>query len=93
MTLVEAREFYAFLQGGPVPKGFTIRARPRLTRNAAFSVIYVLQERYRLIPDNFEACATCDEIFDTHEGGGRNQKSGKFYCDTCLPEPQPAEPK
>lgn len=88
MTLDEARKFYAFLQGGPVPDGFTIRARPRLGRNAAFSIIYVLQEKHRLIPDTFEQCVSCHELFDSAESGDYNEKSGKHYCDSCIPPSQ-----
>jgi hypothetical protein len=86
MTLDEAREFYAFLQGGPPPEGFTLRGRPRLSRSAAFSVLYVLQERYHVIPDTFEQCVICHELFDISESGTYDE-SGKHYCDTCLPSP------
>jgi hypothetical protein len=93
MKLEEAREFYAFLQGGPVPKGFTLCGRPRLSRSAAFSVIYVLQEKHHLIPDTFEQCVTCHELFDSAESGDYDEKTGKHYCDTCSPHPTQTEPR
>jgi hypothetical protein len=68
VNIDEAREFYAFLRGGDPPKGIYVRARPRLSANAAFAVLYVLQERYRLIPDTFEQCEDCKELYDSEEG-------------------------
>jgi hypothetical protein len=68
VTLEEAREFYGFLRGGDAPDGFVIRAKPRLSANAAFSVLYVLQERYRLIPDTIEQCEACKELYDSEAG-------------------------
>lgn len=68
MTLKEAQLFYHFLQGGPPPEGFNLRGRPRLSGRAAFSVIYVLQEKHRLIPDTFEQCGKCRELYDSEYG-------------------------
>jgi hypothetical protein len=76
MTFDEAREFYAFLRDGPPPNGFQIRAKPRLSANAAFSVLYVLQERYRLIPDTIEQCESCKELYDSEAGSCCSANSG-----------------
>ena len=81
MTLVDAQNLYEFLQGGPQPEGFRIRARPRLSPNAAFAVLYVMQEKYRLIPDTFEQCSTCRQLFDSAETGDYNEPTGKHFCD------------
>lgn len=58
---------------------------PRLGKRAAFTVIYVLQERFRLIPDNIEQCDVCLELFDEHEGGCYDSKTGKHLCASCEP--------
>lgn len=85
MTLDEAREFLKFL-GGRGPKGFVLPNRPRLGKRAAFSVLYVLQERFRLVPDTFELCVTCHELFDNEADGYYDAKTGKHYCEACSPE-------
>ena len=86
LTLGEAREFYEILRGGPPPKGFRLGGRPRLSARAAFSVIYVLQEKYGLIPDTFEQCVGCKELFDSAQSGHHDDESGKHYCDSCASE-------
>lgn len=85
MTLDETRQLYAFLRTGRGPKGFRLRARPRLSWDAAFSVIYVLQEKFRLVPDTFEQCVRCHEIFDSAETGEYDEETGKHYCDAHIP--------
>ena len=84
MKIDEAREFLAFL-GGRGPKGFRLPQRPRLGKRAAFTVLYVLQERFRLVPDTFEQCVVCLDIFDSEEDGCYDAKTGKHYCESCEP--------
>lgn len=85
MTLEETRDLYALLRGGPAPEGFHLGGRPRLSARAAFAVVYVLQEKYHLIPDTFEQCSRCRELFDSNESGHYDEKSGKHYCDEHIP--------
>lgn len=69
MNLELVTEFFEFLQGNKAyPDGIILKSRPRLSKNQAFSVIYVLQERMGLIPDKFELCDQCHEIFDANYG-------------------------
>lgn len=84
MNIAEAREFYAFLRGSG-PKGFRLPQRPRLGKRAAFAVLYVLQEQFRLIPDTFEQCDGCLELFDSAKEGCYEGKTGKHYCVSCDP--------
>lgn len=86
MTLVDAKELYSVLQGGVPPDGWQLGSRPRLSARAALSVIWFLQERYRIIPDNFEQCCKCRDLFDSHaEGGhGDGRNSQRWYCGVCL---------
>jgi len=69
MSLELVKEFFEFLQGKEgVPKNYRLKPKPRLTKNQAFSVIYILQERMGLIPDKYEFCDACHEIFDADYG-------------------------
>lgn len=60
-------ELFEFLQGKEV-EHFTLKRRPKLTKNQAFTVIYYLQERMGLIPDKYEFCDGCHELFDADYG-------------------------
>ena len=64
ITVEQINEFMDFLTGNKLPEGFTFQQAPKLTRKQAFSVVYYLQERLRLIPDNIEMCQVCGELFD-----------------------------
>jgi hypothetical protein len=85
ITIEDARELYGLLRGGPAPEGFTLCGRPKLSARVAFSVIYVLQEKYHLIPDTFEQCVACLDLFDSAESGHYDDQTGKHYCDSCIP--------
>lgn len=52
------------LTGGALPDSITIQHQPQLTPDEAFSVIRYLQERMYVLPDHFEMCAWCNQIFD-----------------------------
>ena len=76
-------QLHDFLMGGDPPSGIHLRKRPRkMTAEQSFSVIYVLQEAFRLIPDAFELCGVCGRIFDTNSEG-HITPNGKFYCWDC----------
>lgn len=85
ISLDVARQLYDFLRGGPPPDGICLRSRPRLSASAAFSVLYVLQEGYRMVPDTFEQCYRCHDLFDSDEGGYYCEKTGRHYCDEHIP--------
>jgi len=53
----------------PLPEEWHIGEQPQLTPRAAFGVIWFLQERLHVIPDHYERCESCDDLFDTHSGG------------------------
>jgi len=69
ITLEQVRELYEMLQGQALPEGWHMAEQPQLTPGAAFAVIWFLQERLRVIPDHYERCKNCDEVFDTDYGG------------------------
>ena len=68
ITLEEVETLYAFLQG-ECPKGFYIKNMPNLTPDQAFAVIYYLQEGMYLIPDKYEKCRECDDLYDSENEG------------------------
>lgn len=86
---IEAVEaLYEFLQG-EVPPELTLREPPKLSQIAAFGVIYYLQEVMHILPDKFEICAECGDVYDSWMVCSSDD--GKNYCDVCLPLPTPPE--
>ncbi len=96
MPLLEG--FYDFLQKKFVPEGYRLSSLPKLTQKQAFTVIYVMQEYLHVIPDSFEACDGCGELFDSYSEGyyldDEYKLNGKklpkkfwgHWCDNCVPE-------
>ncbi len=83
MTLEKTEQLFEFLKGGAPPAEITLKPRPpRMSAAQAFSVIYVLQEAFHLIPDCFEQCSYCKYISDS-ESEGHVASDGRFYCDYC----------
>lgn len=79
VTLEQTQELHRLLQGEN-PK--EIKVKPfNLDPETAFRIIWYLQERLRIIPDNYEMCSKCKEIYDSYNGGGR--VFCKNYCDGC----------
>jgi len=58
LSLDETEELSEFLQGKK-PEGYHLNTMPHLTEEQAWTVIYVLQEKFRLIPDHYEKCDKC----------------------------------
>jgi len=84
-TLEQVKSLYEYLKGESIPDGFHLSksGRPKLTAKKAYQVIYVLQEHLRIIPDTFEQCWNCKEIFDTNESGLYWESKSRHYCDEC----------
>lgn len=78
MEIEQVEELYEFLQGKHKEIGKLHFERvPKLSSRQAFSVIYFLQEHMHLIPDKYERCCTCKELFDA-------DREGKYpHCDYC----------
>lgn len=79
-SLEKTRELYEFLQG-KIPDGISLSYPPALTPEQAGSVIYVLQEHFRIIPDNYEQCESCNELFDSN-CEGITTDDGQI-CEAC----------
>lgn len=60
-----------------------MKTRPALSIDEAFTVVYVLQEHYGLIPDIYEQCYRCKEIYNSEEEGFHYEDPGINICDTC----------
>ena len=77
IPIEDVEKFYEFLQG-EVPEGYNIKHPPRLSPQKAFLVIYYLQEEMGIIPDRYERCITCNNLYDSHcEGSSK----GGTHCD------------
>ena len=97
ITEEQMQEFWEFLRGQSIPAGMIVRKQPKLTDKAAFAVIYYLQERLRILPDAFEMCKTCHQLYDsdcegctfdrtdTKDGKPLPKKYYGTYCDDCIP--------
>ena len=83
LTLEETQELYDLLIGRSIPDGFHLGKPPKLSAKKAFTVIYMLQERYHVIPDHFEQCRECGQIFDNWSEGTYSEKAGEHWCGSC----------
>jgi hypothetical protein len=84
VTLEQVEELYEFLMGNPPKEVFLTRlTQPKLTARKAFSVILFLQERLHLLPDKFEQCPRCLNLFNADCEGHMGTKTDRLYCDSC----------
>ena len=68
VTLKEANVLFKWLQDEPI-EGYTLTAQPNLTPEQAFCVLYMLQEEFGLIPNTYEMCSKCKELYDSDVEG------------------------
>jgi hypothetical protein len=83
--------FHGFLQGVP-PKGYKVKPFKKMNAKQAFTVIWFLQERCHLLPDEYEMCSNCETIYDSYSEGTYNDKTGNTYCGSC-PDPDAKDDK
>lgn len=75
-TLEKVQEFYNWLQGESCPGDIEFTHSPKLTPEEAFSVVYYLQEELGVLPDKYEMCRECKDIYDSeNEGASINEES------------------
>ena len=65
----EVLEFFDWLQGKAEIKRMYFAENPKLSQEAALSVIYYLQERLGVLEDKYEMCRECGCIFDSEYEG------------------------
>ena len=69
ITEEQMNELFEFLQGKIMPEGYYIPHAPKLKAKSAFAVIYFLQERLHILPDTFEICDGCGELYNSDREG------------------------
>ena len=69
ITLEEVEQFMSLLTGEYLPDRWTLDNVPKITRREAFTVVYYLQECLGVLPDHYEQCNICGEMYDTERGG------------------------
>jgi hypothetical protein len=75
-------ELYKYLRDIEKPKNIVYPFRPKLSHDAASTIIWFLQEQTGIIPDHFEFCSVCgDEVYDSHREGHWSDIVGKGFCD------------
>ena len=83
-------ELMEILTTGEPPEGFHMDDMPpAMTREQAFSIVYLLQEKFAVIVDHIEMCEVCGNIFDTWEGEniiGWTGELDEFYHDHGVTE-------
>jgi len=77
ITIDQVNQFFEYLQG-KVPKKFMGVKSPKLSPRMAFHIIYTLQEELKLLPDHYELCCKCHQLYDSYAEGG--MIGGSFYC-------------
>ena len=81
--LEAVQKFHRFLQG-EIPDGVTLGCKIRkMNAKQAMAVVWFLQECCYLIPDNYEMCHTCKDIYDSYSGGHYDEKTGWCHCEAC----------
>lgn len=78
ISIEEVEKLYKFLQG-EVPENITVKRPPRLSGRQAFTVVWFLQEVMHLLPDRYERCKTCGDLYDSEQGGSLTD----LHCDYC----------
>ena len=83
VTLEQVDVFYKFLQG-ECPEKFEIKEMPNLTQDQAFAVIYYLQEGLNiLLPEAYEKCRICGDLFDSDNEGCSAMLCDAHYTSMC----------
>jgi len=75
-------EFLQYITTGKLPVGVHCKS-PKISSEMAKSVIWFLQEVIKIIPDEYEVCAGCGDIYNS-AWGKYFETNGKFYCESCL---------
>jgi hypothetical protein len=88
LTLDQVQEFYNFLTGEELIKEVDVES-PKLTNRQAFDIIYILQEHYNIIPQQYELCDECENIYDSSNEGHNYDctdcdHDGCCYLDMCM---------
>jgi len=69
ITLEQVQQFMSLLTGDWLPDHWTFDNVPKITRREAFVVIYFLQEYLPVLPNHYEQCSVCEEMYDSEYDG------------------------
>lgn len=69
ITLEQVEQFMNLLTGTWLPENWTPDNVPKMTPREAFTVVYYMQEFLHVLPDHYEQCNICSEMYDTEWGG------------------------
>ena len=78
-------ELHAFLQG-TLPEEVRMKRPPKLSAKMSMSIIWFLQEQTEVLPDHYDMCCECKDIYDSYSGGHYDENTGKCYCEACRPD-------
>lgn len=97
ISLEKVKKFFEWLQGTPY-ENMSLNYQPNLSPEEAFTIIYVLQEELKAIPDNIEMCRECKTLFSTNQeercidedsltpnDEPYSESDYGNYCDNCAP--------
>lgn len=56
----------------------------KLSSKKAFRVILYLQEHIPVLPDNYERCTTCNNLYDTWAEGNHDENRATYHCGGCI---------
>jgi len=82
IELEQVVEFQEFLMGKRLGLQLRPSGQPKLTQKNANRVIWYLQEVLRILPDNYEMCDECGELYDS-DCCGYVGDDDLNYCDNC----------
>jgi hypothetical protein len=76
--LAKTQQLFEWLKGGEQPKSLLSlkRDQPKLSKRQAWHLIWFLQEFTGVIPDHFELCHGCGEVFDSYTEGCTGRARG-----------------
>lgn len=84
-TLEQAQELLDFLRDGEIPEGFHLPFMPpKMSSQQASAIIYILQEHIHILPDNYELCDDCKQMYDTWNNFDHYiTRTGERLCESC----------
>ena len=87
ITLEKIDELYEYLQGVR-PKCLSDKCyAPKLSGKRAFEIILFLQEITGCLPQKYERCSTCGEIYNSESEGLYSELNAGHYCGCCMDYP------
>jgi hypothetical protein len=74
-------EFLVYLTRGKLPVGVKCKS-PKVSLDMAGNIIWFLSEVLKIIPDTYEICDICEDIYNS-DMMSYYETNGKHYCSSC----------